>query len=170
MCGWFSRKKADPDKLRSEAVSLVDSGDYKGAIKKFSDYIKLKPGNFDAYAMRGQAYLKLERFDDAIEDFSKALKLNPNDSNMLYFRGQAYSLRGESEKAVEDYKLTLEKSRLSPGFSPNKYSVHLSLGAELSKLGRYKEAKVHLEEVLAVSPNNEIAQTIIRKIHQKNGE
>ena len=150
-------------------MSQMDSGDYRNAAKKFGDYIKLNSEKIGPYLMRGQAYLKLKKLDDAIKDFSKALELDPDHTGARYLRGQAYSLKGESEKAVEDYRLTLEKIPLRPGFSPNRYSVHLSQGVELFKLGRYEEAKIHLEEVLAVSPNNETAQTIMRQIRQKVG-
>jgi len=170
MSGWFFKKKTeDEDKLWNEAMSQMESGDYKKAIKKFSDFIELEPEKIDPYLMRGQAYVKLKKLNEAIKDFSKVLELNPDNGDAYYLRGQAYSLNGEFEKAVEDFKLTLEKIPLSPGFSVNKYSVHLSLGIELFKLGRYKEAEIHLEEVLAVSPNNETAQTIMKQIRQKVG-
>jgi len=159
----------DEEKLWSEATSLMASGDYENAAKRFGDYIKLMPEKLGPYLMRGQAYMKLKRFDDAIKDLSRALELDPDNTHARYLRGQTYSLKGESEKAVEDYRVTLEKIPLRPGSSPNRYSVHLSQGTELFKLGRYKEAEIHLGEVLAISPNNETAQTMMRQIRQKAG-
>jgi len=157
----------DEERLWSEATSLMASGDYENAAKKFGDYSKLKSEKLGPYLMRGQAYLKLKRLDDAIKDLSKVLELDPDHTHARYLRGQAYSLRGESEKAVEDYRVTLEKIPLRPGSSPNRYSVHLDQGTELFKLGRYKEAETHLMEVLTASPSNETAQTMMRQIRQK---
>ncbi len=167
MRGWFSRtKKVDESALWKDAMSQMSSGDFGKAAEQFTEYLRLKPDKLGPYLMRGQAYQKLNRLDEAIKDFTRALELEADNVHARYLRAQVYALKGEAREAAEDYTLVLDQSRMRPATSPNRYSIHLGLGAELFKLGRYQEAEYHLGEVLAVSPNNEAAQRLMRQIHQ----
>lgn len=163
----FSRgNEVDPKVLWDEAMSHMKSGDFRKTAEQFTEYLRLKPDKLGPYLMRGQAYQKLNRLDDAIKDFTRALELEADNIHARYLRAQVYALKGEAHKAAADYTLVLDQSRMRPSMSPNRHSIHLGLGVELHKLGRYQEAKFHLEEVLAASPNNETAQRLMRQIHQ----
>jgi tetratricopeptide (TPR) repeat protein len=53
------------------------SKDYKGAIEDLDKELKLKPGDVDAYNLKGLAYYSLNMFVQAIQNFNKTLELDP---------------------------------------------------------------------------------------------
>jgi tetratricopeptide (TPR) repeat protein len=63
--------------LQSEAKELMQSDDFKGAIKKMNDAAKINANYADVYFYRGTAELDNFDFDNAILDFDKAITLEP---------------------------------------------------------------------------------------------
>jgi tetratricopeptide (TPR) repeat protein len=61
--------------------------DYPGAIADLTKAIKLDPALRAAYAMRGNCFRKVNRFDPALADYSKAIELNPGDFMAHGYRG-----------------------------------------------------------------------------------
>ena len=100
------------------------TGEYKEAIKIFTEGVKIFPGDARMYRHRGHRYITLRCFDDAIRDFETAAKLikgkpdaiepdgQPNSrniptstlqSNIWYHLGLAYYLKGEFKRAERAY-------------------------------------------------------------------
>ncbi|NJL51201.1 MAG: tetratricopeptide repeat protein [Hydrococcus sp. SU_1_0] len=44
--------------------------------------MKLKPDDFSAYKLRGEAYYFLQNYQEAIHDWNRALNINPNDTKI----------------------------------------------------------------------------------------
>lgn len=107
-------------------------GDYREAIRIFTEGIKKHPKDARLYRHRGHRYITLRQFDKAIEDLKKATELVygeedqvepdgiPNDqnsprstlqTNIWYHLGLAYYLKGEYQEAKNAYE---ECQRLSP--------------------------------------------------------
>jgi antitoxin component YwqK of YwqJK toxin-antitoxin module len=63
--------------LNDKGKALMKDEDYKSAIKKFDDAIKLNAAYSDTYFYRGTAKLDDFDFDGAIVDFDKAIELEP---------------------------------------------------------------------------------------------
>ena len=100
------------------------TGEYKEAVKIFSEGIKKFPNDARMYRHRGHRYLTLRCFEDAIRDFEAAANLikgkpdsvepdgMPNSrniptstlqSNIWYHLGLAYYLKGDFRKAEKAY-------------------------------------------------------------------
>ena len=78
-------------------------GDYAGAIEDFTQAIKLKPDDVDAYNARGWAKRHIDDYDGAIEDFTKAIELKPGDTHALISRASVRDIAGEYTDAIEDF-------------------------------------------------------------------
>lgn len=63
--------------ILDKAIMLMQSEDYKGAIKKLNDAEKLNPGYSDLYFYRGTAKFDNLDFDNAIIDLDKAIEIEP---------------------------------------------------------------------------------------------
>jgi antitoxin component YwqK of YwqJK toxin-antitoxin module len=63
--------------LQNKAKELMQSEDYKGAIRKLDDAEKLNGKYADLYFYRGTARLDNFDFDNAVIDFDKAIELEP---------------------------------------------------------------------------------------------
>ena len=64
-------------KLISKGIELMKEEDYKAAIKRFDEAIKLNSNYSDLYFYRGTAKLENLGFDESIVDFGKAVELEP---------------------------------------------------------------------------------------------
>src|ERR1700722_59335 len=89
-------------------------GDFEGAIKGYSEAIRLKPDYAVAFNIRGSARSGKGDYEGAIEDYSEAIRLKPDYVVALTNRGNARCSRGDFEGAIEDYS---EAIRLKPDFA-----------------------------------------------------
>ncbi|NOT49158.1 MAG: tetratricopeptide repeat protein [Acidobacteria bacterium] len=137
-------------------------GEYKTAIKIYSDGIKANPQYAELYRHRGHRYITLRCFDDAVSDFEKAAKLikgkpdqvepdgQPNakniptstlQSNIWYHLGLAYYLKGDFKKALAAYKECQKVSKNNDMRVATAYWHYMTL----RRLGKEKAAKAVLE-------------------------
>ena len=101
------------DRAFERGLEAVRRHNYDLAIAEFSEAIRLKPDDADAYSDRGVAYHLKGDWDKAIVDESEAIRLKP-DYVMAYIdRGVFYDHKGGYDKAIADYN---EAIRLKPDF------------------------------------------------------
>lgn len=138
------------------------TGEYKAAIKIYTDGLKWNPKSPALYRHRGHRYITLRCFDDAIKDFETAVKLikgNPDEiepdglpnardiptstlqSNIWYHLGLAYYLKGDFKNAERAYKECQNVSKNNDMLVATVYWRHMTL----RRMGKAKEAKLLLE-------------------------
>ena len=66
----------------NKAINLEKEGDTQGAVREYTECLRLRPNDFDAYAGRAALYEELGQSDLALADYSEALKLNPDDEEV----------------------------------------------------------------------------------------
>lgn len=108
-------------------------GDYKTAVREFTQALKFAPGSTDALYNRGGAYSKLGRWDEAMADFDAVLKIVPNDPNTFYARAWVHAQRGEDAAAIADLDQVL-------GEAPDDQEGLLDRGGLNIRAGRYDDA------------------------------
>lgn len=137
-------------------------GEYREAIKIFTEGVSKFPNDARMYRHRGHRYITLRCFDDAIRDFEAAAKLikgkadeiepdgMPNarniptstlQSNIWYHLGLAYYLKGDFKKAEHAYA---ESQKVSKNNDMRVATVYWRYMA-LRRLGKPKEAKQLLD-------------------------
>ena len=148
---WYGRRKAY-------------LGDYKEAIKIYSDGIKQFPNEPKLYRHRGHRYISLRMYDKAIEDYLIAVKLiegtenemeadgMPNarnipvsslHGNIWYHLGLAYYLKHDYQKSYEAYI----NCRNSGNYDDNIVSSTHWLYMNQRRLGNEDLAKKMLEPI-----------------------
>ena len=76
-------------------ASLHESrGDYEAAIAGYDRAIKVEPGNWQLYLLRGSARFKDGRIEASIEDFDRVVALDPSQDPYLWQRGISYYYAG----------------------------------------------------------------------------
>jgi tetratricopeptide (TPR) repeat protein len=85
--------------------------DFDGAIKEFTEAIKLDPKNAEAYNVRGVTYYYKKDYDRAIADYTEAIKLDPKFALAYYNRGNAYYNKEDYDRAIMDFT---EAIRIKP--------------------------------------------------------
>src|SRR5215831_21225436 len=77
------------------ATRHLQSGQPEAAADEFSQAIRLRLDNENAWIGRGKAYTALGRYSAAIDDFDQALRLNPAVPDAYVERGYAYGRVGD---------------------------------------------------------------------------
>lgn len=86
----------------------VQAGDFKRAIRDFSDTIRLDPNHAGAYECRGMIYGLKKLLDEAMADFKKTIALEPDNATGYYNRGIVYGVKGALDEAMADYNKAIE--------------------------------------------------------------
>lgn len=68
---------ANVDEINVEALQAYDSGDYSGALMKYTDAMKSNPINMDAMIGATKCQIALENYDMAATNLSAAVSVNP---------------------------------------------------------------------------------------------
>jgi tetratricopeptide (TPR) repeat protein len=84
--------------------TALDAGDYPAAVHDFDQALLFRPDYAEAYAGRGVAYTRLNRFGPAIASFTQALEIMPDDAQTYYDRGLAYLALGKTSLARADFR------------------------------------------------------------------
>ncbi|XP_078396151.1 sperm-associated antigen 1-like [Cetorhinus maximus] len=94
--------------LKQEGNSLVKKAQYKEAIAKYSECLKLKSNECTIYTNRALCYLKLNQYKEAEEDCNSALQLEPSNIKAFYRRALAYRGLKCYTSSIEDLNILLK--------------------------------------------------------------
>lgn len=92
---------------------------YANAINFFTLAIINNPNYFEAYNLRGVAFLLQGQYKYAIKDFNDAIYINPKSVVVYCNRGLAYYKKGDYKKALNDFDIAIELEldpKKLPGF------------------------------------------------------
>ena len=102
---------SDPAFYTNRGFEAFKESDYDGAIRDFTEAIRLDPNNATAYDKRGWSYSLQRDYDKAISDFTEAIRLDPNIPAFYDSRADAYVEMENYQKAISDYAKAI---RLDP--------------------------------------------------------
>lgn len=121
-------------KKHQEAIDLIDEGITKAKEGGMVEYVKLAK----ALQRKGNAYCKLELYDQAIEQYNKALVENNDHGIKMSLQG---ALKLQKEKADREY------------INPEIAEAHRNKGNDFFKEGKYPDAIKEYNEGLRRAPN-----------------
>ncbi len=105
----LSSDKVDLSSIYGErAAALFLKGMYQAATTDYTKAIELNSKNAEAYAGRGDAFVKLNDLEKAGLDFNVAIRLDSTRAQTYVNRGDAYFLRGKYADAAADYTTVLK--------------------------------------------------------------
>lgn len=139
-------------------------GNYKEAIKIFTEGAEKFPKDARFYRHRGHRFITIRCFDDAIKDFETAAKLVkgkkdeiepdglPNarntptstlQSNIFYHLGLAYYLKGDFQNALKAYQNCEKVSKNPDMLVATKHWIYMTL----RRLNKTKEAEKSIADI-----------------------
>lgn len=160
----YERDPADADNIIWLGRRIAYTGDYRGAIRVFSEGIEKHPDDARMYRHRGHRYISIREFDRAVTDLERAARLiegtkdevepdgapNPAGipvstlhSNIWYHLGLAYYLKGDLDNALHVYEIAaphIPNDDMRVAFTHWHYM-------SLRLLGRDEEARAVLEPI-----------------------
>ncbi|XP_078253921.1 sperm-associated antigen 1-like isoform X2 [Rhinoraja longicauda] len=94
--------------LKQEGNSFVKRAQYKDAIAKYSECLKLKSNECAIYTNRALCFLKLNQYEVAEADCNTALQVEPMNIKALYRRALAYRGLKNYTASIDDLNKVLE--------------------------------------------------------------
>ena len=135
---------AHPHGLLSFLYSI--KREYAKALAEGERAVALDPNGADVYAWYAMSLTFAERPEEAIPLFQKAIRLNPFGPAWYFFNlGSALLITERYEEAVSAFKKALQRS-------PDNLLAHVLLATTYSRMGRDKEARAEVAEVLRINP------------------
>jgi len=152
-----------PSLLYAAGISLVKSGDWKGASEIFRQMLAQNPNAAEVHLFLGQAYSQQKEDVEALQEFSRALELNPKLPEANYGSGIIYLRRGNREQAEKDFRAEL-------AVNPGNPSAEYRLGYILLAQQRQAEAIDMLADVVRQKPNDADAHYGLGKALLEKGD
>ncbi|MDZ7962052.1 MAG: tetratricopeptide repeat protein [Aulosira sp. DedQUE10] len=148
IAAWFSlmpKPAGDAKLIYLQGVEKYERGNYKEAVKDFTQVITLNPRNALAYNRRGDAFYRLGEYQKAQADSGKAIQLNPRDANAYYDRGFSFYELGKYPEAIADYNQAIKRNAKNP-------YTYYGRGLARVELKDYKAAIADFSKAIAFNP------------------
>jgi tetratricopeptide (TPR) repeat protein len=129
------------DKVFQDGMRLMGSGDYEGAIARFTAAIRIWPSMATAYLERGLARKSMNQVDAAIEDFKSAIGQDPNLGEAHAALGTIYRDRGDVTRAMNELNVAIQVGGSTDAFY-QRGQLHESLGQHKEAIQDY-DAAIH---------------------------
>ena len=133
-----------------EGDILTQIGDHKEAYALYSQYLETQPNDSEILYARALAAENLDRLDDAESDFRRVLQQDPDNTRTLNALG--YTLADRTER----YQEALVYVKKAFAQTPDDPAVIDSMGWVLYRLGRFQEARDHLQKAYDMTGDGEI--------------
>jgi adenylate cyclase len=138
---------AQPHELISKVY--VFQREYEKAIDEAQQTIELNPNGAWAVYNMGWVLRCAGRSKEGIPWMKKSIRLNPiylSQFTVFDSLGRAYFLAGRYEEAIAEYKKAVK-------LNPDYRDAHVGLAATYAMIGREKEARTEVSEILRIEPN-----------------
>lgn len=146
-------------RIYAEGEALVHSGDFAGAVAKFTEGLAIddhfRQRYITMYAQRAFALQRMGRLQEAIPDYGRAIEMEPEINRAQYFfhRGMCWAgLAGHERDAVADYSASIALHQGNPG------PFHLRGKLYALVLGDYAAAIADFDHMLTMSQHPEALQ------------
>lgn len=90
------------DRLYEAGVKANETKDYATAVAKFSEVLRLRPEDGEAFSLRGYAHFNRGDHAQAIADETQAIRLLPRHAHAYAIRAYAYFLTKQYDQALAD--------------------------------------------------------------------
>ena len=90
------RADAAADSARADA-------DYREALHKLDEAVKLDPAMHEAWTYIGYARRQLRDYDGALRAYAQALRINPDYTHAIEYQGEAFVRLGRMDEAKFNY-------------------------------------------------------------------
>ena len=133
------------DQLFSQATSLHQKGELKGAQELYLQLIKTPGNHADALHLCGLTFAQLGQFQEAAHYISRAIQTKPTVPEYYYNLGEAFNRNGEANKAVEAYNHCLR-------LDPSSIQAYFGKANAFKKLGDFVQAIALYKKTIELNP------------------
>ena len=128
--------------------AYIEHGLFTEAEREFRAYIRVSPGEANAYDSLAELYLMTGRPQLAIEQYDQALRLNPMFGWSHFGRAYAHAALGRYDDAFA--ALMTARNLGARGDVPPAF-LHMVEALLQQRVGRYREASIHLDRARSIA-------------------
>lgn len=129
------------------AVGFANHGEFAAMIEPLERVVTACPESAGFRSLLGDAYRRLQRFDEAREQLDEALELVPGYDPAHFYLGALHETQGAVDDALASYR---ENVRLRPEYVPARQAIARLLAGK----GDIAGAVAQYEEIVELDPNN----------------
>jgi tetratricopeptide (TPR) repeat protein len=148
--GTLYRDNHDNRGLFGITETLAAQNRLEDAIKELDKAVAAQPERQDLKLIRGNFYVRAQRYDEAIATFKGLLEKQPNSADLLFRLAETYRRKGDINMAADLF-------RKSSQAAPNSTLPLVQLGLILETIGPVDQAKAVYEQILKLDPNEPTA-------------
>ena len=141
------------------AALLQMKGEVSGAVRQFSEAVRIRPDDSTANNALGAVLLASGHLDGAILHLNTALKGRPDYFDAHYNLGNALAAQGDFPGALLHFRAAVR-------LNPQDANAEANLGSALEETGNLKEARLHFERALQIDPKNELARENLEQLNR----
>jgi tetratricopeptide (TPR) repeat protein len=141
------------------AALLQMKGEVSGAVRQFSEAVRIRPDDSTANNALGAVLLASGHLDGAIVHLNTALKGRPDYFDAHYNLGNALAAQGDFPGALLHFRAAVR-------LNPQDANAEANLGSALEETGNLKEARLHFERALQIDPKNELARENLEQLNR----
>jgi len=162
----IAQEKNDADKLYNEGNARYKSGNYQGAIEKYTEALNIV-GDYRYHYQRGLSYKNSRQYDRAVSDFEAAISLKKDFAIGFNALGGVHLLVGDYDKSIESFKLAakndprLDRSRKGIG------EAYAGKAQQLLDAGKFEGAGMLLDEALTEHSENAKLYLIAARVYNR---
>jgi tetratricopeptide (TPR) repeat protein len=173
--------------------NLFTKGDYRSAVAKFRDAIKIDPNYADAHLQLARTYLRLQQPDRAYDEYGEVVRLRPSDyktrmefTNLLIAGRRSVLAEAQmkvllQQRANDPATHSLDSALLAeegdiPGairemqktvaLAPNRWEGYLSLGLLQLRNSQTGAAEESLKKVIELDPHSSSARIVLGNYYE----
>ncbi|XP_059250912.1 sperm-associated antigen 1 [Mustela nigripes] len=136
--------------LKEEGNQCVKDKNYKDALSKYSECLKINNKECAIYTNRALCYLKLCQFEEAKQDCDRALQIDDGNVKACYRRALAYKGLKDYQKSLNDLNkvLLLDSSIIEAKMELEEVTRFLNIKDNTTSFSKEKERrKIEIQEV-----------------------
>jgi len=142
----FGREQQENSEVLSfQGTSLLDEGDYEGALESAERVLKVDPDHAEALGTKGTVLRLRDDVETAAKELTRATQLAPNTAWVHAQLGETLRMQRRYEEALQALERALN---LDPDYA---FALGTK-GTVLSEMRRYEEALQALEQALNLDP------------------
>ncbi|MFH1213229.1 MAG: tetratricopeptide repeat protein [Candidatus Neomarinimicrobiota bacterium] len=127
--------------LIEEGIRLHDAGDYKAAIQKYDNAIRLNPDNPEAYYEKSYSYMQMRKYNNGLNAALKAAEFNSDLLFLTYIQiGSCLDYLKRRKEALAAYQKAIDINPAHHLVYYNMAIVYLNLDEKMKALDCLKHA------------------------------
>jgi tetratricopeptide (TPR) repeat protein len=170
-----SSENAASSSLASQHIeagkALASAQELEGAVREFTEAIRIDPQSATAHVERGQVLFKHGNTESAVADFETAIKLDPQSAAAYKALGMAVHYLGNSDRAITNLSRAIEIAEADPSRLPviDVFFSRRIRAALFNGKGRSDEELADLNWIINEYWTNAALRTALRENYGEDG-